>query len=616
MASNRSKRAGSDSSRFQGTKLHWNFLWKITIRQKPSPLNITIKNLWKQPKNIRVKLKSATPNYTFTQKEFNFLNPKSQEPFSVSVNIEKIDRDSHFSFETSIWADGVFQGNFVHRIDISRNIEKDTNLLSFPFVFPDDWEKKEELKNVEPRTLRAHLDNIHTKPEYMILSTESKKYLELHIFRLMENTLERAGTIKIPDASVLTRVMRVDLDYDGNLDYVIVSAHTDKNKYMGYNTINLIQYSFVKHDFSPLLNQQTYQLPPGVTDPQHIYSFYKKELDNGRHVALPVLQTNGKLIESDQEDSIFSTENPEKFQKRVYYVDFHSSKPGWMEFYAFENKLFKENIRKKLNLNFYRSSIILQVLPQPHERFYTGTTDLLFALSNGNCYVLSTGYHGLLSRQAENIKAVSPDLCSYTSFGNPIREFTDKNFESNIPLAMHQIQSSALGFTSIWDSSYNLRPGSKLLTVSEDLRIRKILSPLFTFASKDSTYTLFEETDGILLLTASDSEEPVYSRFPLVKSSLLPRILFHATVSPSFFREKNGPLKPAFEVSYASITKNHLFLLTIDKNKKLYTPTKFNLHIPKHCAATHSVSWQGESMALVFYCASDQGKSLKMLPIR
>ncbi len=587
---------------------------------KTSPLNIKIKSLWKKAKNIRVRLKSHTPNYTFTQKEFNFSNPESQEfSFPVSVNIKKIDEGSHFSFDVSLWANGKSQGSFSHRVDISRNIEKDTSLISFPLVYPTEWETREDMRDVSPKTIHAHLGDINTKPEYMIEEPlrENEKYLKIHVFRLLDNKIKRANTIEIPNASLLIRIMRIDLNYDGKLDYLVISAHPERVEAGNRNkVIKSVQYSFVKHDFSPLLNQQTYSSPVNVESPYEFFSFYKKELDNGRHIALPIFHTKGRLINSDRANSIFSNEEPEKYQKRIYYLDFDPNKHGWMNFYAFENALFKRNIKEKLNLDFYRSGKILQILPQPSKDFDTGTTDILFRVIKDGCYILSTGYHGLQNRTVENIKSVSPDLCSYGSSGEPVIEFTDRNFKYGMPLAMYQIQNLELGFTSVWDSNYKLRPGSELLKISEDLLVRRIQSHLATFTSKNSTYSLFEETDGLVLLAASDSKEPVYSRFPLVKSSLLPGFFFHSTISLSFFGGKDKPLRPAFEVDYSPITKKHLFLLTIDKNGKLYAPTRFNLHIPEGCSALDSASWEGKSMAFVFYCAENRKKTLKFLPIR
>ncbi len=592
------------------------FFMKDDHLVETSPLNIKIKSLWKKTKNIRVKLKSNTPNYTFAQKEFNFSHPEALETFPVSVDIRKIGRESHFSFELSVWANDVFQGNFIHRINISRNIEKDAGLISLPFIFPVGWEAREDIKNITPITISTHSENIHTKPEYMFLSPlrEDRKYLELHVFRSMDHGIKKAGIIEVSGASNLIRTIRIDLNYDSELDYLIISSYETKVKDQKKPKV-IVQYSFVKHDFSPLLDQQTYQLPFGMEYPGEISSFYKKELKNGKQVAFPVFYANGSLVESDKDSSIFSTENPESPQMRVYYADFHPTKHGWMNFYAFENFLFKQHIDKKLNLDFHKNGTILQILPQSNKHFYTGTTELLFKVSNGDCYVLSVSYYDLLNRKAENIKAVSPDLCSYASFGRPVFEFTDRSFESGVPLAMYQIQGPALAFASIWDSNYNLRPGSALLRIFEDMQIRSVNSSLVSFASKESTYTFFEETDGLVLVAASGSREPVYSRFSLVKSSLLPGIFFHSTITPSFFGGKGRPLRPALIVNYSPITKKHLFLLTIDRNKKLYLPTKFNLHIPKSCSALVTAAWE-KSMAFVFYCAYGREKILKILPIR
>jgi cell wall-associated protease len=546
--------------------------WRqVVVRGNKSRIIIPVRNFGLPSDVAEVTLRAQSKGLLISSEAQIVPALNKGEGIELSFDAEIIDfNDDHLvTFEVSI-TEGNQTLQYKNEIPIVRDIRGESTIRNKKIQFKNESLPLGGFKNNE---LYSFVNTVESfgpskKHEFFlrrILKEAPTKDLEITLFsKTGETYIQASKLILVPYALNLVNFVRVDMNFDGNEDYLVqVLCEKEGKKYF--------HFSFYNHELNPLWSD----FPSASLDLNtYVQSLNELSFLTLLHPTLgkiyvPAFFTEGKLPLIDQ--VVTSWDKPDNTKKnRLYYLEpFNSS----LRLRSATTNLWEESIKKSLGLKWNEDVQVEQLLPVSSEDLAEGSLRLLVSAGIGS------------KRKIFITKFTTQEIRR----GLPLPQLVLQT-ENILPL----LQLNQDGFSSVGEVYFNIydRERSKIVSTSSLNQIDNfifknsseddvIVGQLGAFAF-DSELISILETREELIWVARGSENIVL-RKPKIRYSFLSQKLLAEMYSPVIIKNSSASV-PALYADMTSVTGNRISVLEALKGK-LTSSMKNSLSVPSFCKA-------------------------------
>ncbi len=579
-------------------------------QSKKINFNLKIKNYWKNSGSVQVKIKIDHPAIKLKTDHFSISSLQKGQVWTLPLSAQVLNTDDHsdFIFEVFISTSGQTELAFKHKIIISRLIDDDDpSIITLPII------TKEPYNNLLFETIPVY-KNASTQPEFFI-TERNKDSLKLTIFKTEDKQITEQAPLFFQSVNHLLSILKVDINYDGELDYWIRVFGKDENN----NT--LLRHIFLNSDLKPLYPDFPYfnlKFEAGVilTDMKNL-RFLPHTLNGTDLIALPLFYEEGFIPEIDQNIDPFEFEENKK-QLRIYYYQPEISKQNEasLKIRLFNNYSFYDQIQKQLNLHFLDNVDILSILPQSQDKFSKQIVEILLSIGQGvsrNYFVMTLNEHSITHRSYELSNGRYTNLILDNHFFSPTILLDEQTALFDFGVSSFSYNTNTKAGVSIFNSN-NLTQIRHSFEIYQKQNTDHLSALIQAFEKNEQTYLFYQSKSNIVLHQYGSKGEYRWER-PLIRSSFLPGHLFNELPYP-VIAEHNNTLVPAIYIDATSLISNHIYLWMVTENGPI-SPIKLNLDVPSHCKTRNPVPFGEKGVfAMSFLCRKGSNYELKLLPLR
>lgn len=586
-------------------------LEEVIIQSSTKNFNfiVPIKNLWADTKNIKVTVdldrtfNSTSSAYsteiTFKKKTFTIeqLNEGETKELSIEGEIRNIEQDNTLAIIIKISSDTFAEKTFYHQLRIVTSLEKDPRFLEIVKEIIIDPSIKKPIAMRREDEMRTNLSTItdpffqNKYPEYYIEDIFDKG-TKIFIFRTDSSDkvspFKVALTLTIPNSSSLLSVSLQDVNYDGKLEYQIITiAKIAEEKFIQYSYFNYNgDATFKTYNHLRFVPETSIVNYKKVT-----YIPYKSSLLKSM-IAIPFYFDEGKTPAKDLNKDPFE-ENSNASTLKDYHFFYltptkEKDKNIYFETRIFDNYQWNNIARSKLAAAWNDSIDMVDILPQSLQNFKNGLGYGIISVGKNylrNYYSITfkPQYTEELNEFDINIEPLTTNGVHLEgSFLFPI---TNLDLSSN---SSNQINSGAMfvGHETNTNVRMSLIDYSKrdrnLLSIlySHPFQRDSVLSAFACYKSDNDYYTFLQTKSSLLLERFTDRGVSYVDMRPITRFSFLPGSLYNEIFYPISI---SNPKRPALYVDATEINRKDIYILTLDTLKKLISPIKYNIRVPTNC---------------------------------
>ncbi len=594
---------------------------------------LPLKNYWGDLSNIKIRLSHKGTAYQLNRSEYRLQQLKEGTSVFLEILGKVIDaeKDRDFDLQVDIVSNGENIGSYTHYAVFVVNSSKDPRMITKTIKFKD---KVLPLGKVLPREIDRRpvmsanimtvtdLYNQSAYPDYWLrFVNQTRKGMEITLFGSDESQLiQKEKPIFIKYATKLLLFYKMDFNYDGQLDYLIISLLQRSKQDRG-----ILMFSYYDKDLNPLYGKYSqwqfrpendYMLPRFQNI--RFLSHHSEQLGK---IAIPAFLTENVIPLADMEQDRFKRKDYSAKEHLYFLQPKFKAEQVLLETRIIDNDLFLDHLRKQMKLQWYENISFTHGLTQDQNSFKEGRLNAI--LSVGNSYPAQNfifSFHDVIDGIA-SYEILDNQLQGLGHFSlNPmIRLDESAGPESK---AHFYAGSSLVGFNSIRSvqmiSLQSELPNKMgVSATTEYLRDDKLdffVGFIAGYKKGDDLYSFFQ-TQGNLLLVKSNQMgvDKVFSK-QVRRVRFLDKFLFSETFFPIAIKDKAGKLSPALFVNETEVSGNMVHLLTADE-ESLKAPIKHSVFVPSNCTAMNPIEMD-HSYAYSFLCKEKDGWSLKYLPLK
>lgn len=566
------------------------------------PLNI--KNFGAEAKDVVIKINSRSSAFNLSQQ---VVVPaiRPGEIITVRMEGEVADPEAHnqVQFDVVVEIPGLAAKSFTHEFRIARDILRDKNITSVPFEFAGAalpvGTFKEDLARNLINTVEVLGPEVGIPEYYLPKQTKETNSLDIKILRPNNGKMkEVAGMISLPAATQLMNVLKVDINLDGEMDYLVRAVACDKDCDNAAKASRYIQYSLWSKNLKPLLGEKSIWkfLPTMFNVDLKSQRFLRVETKEFGALALPAFLELGVVPLQQQVLGAF-TKPDSSAARRVYYLEPVSNPEGRVELVTrtLSTASFISKVRSTVKAQAHDEIQMMFLLNQTKEDLKIGRVNAVISVGKG---YLRQNISATLGTKDLNLKPfdVSQNLWGYEHLNALNLETLD-------------VSDSFTGLAS--RSRLVMFQDAKSYTYSSHESAETALGTIASFRDQENQYTFFQ-TPSYLVLAHNNDQGTVLSQMKINRFSFLPGVLFNDSFYPVFTKNQEK-LAPALYVDETDIQSNIVSFTVVD-GEKLISPIRLSAYVPPICKALNPVRLENEEgHSLTMLCFENKQWSMKFV---
>ncbi|MEK6706134.1 MAG: S8 family serine peptidase [Bdellovibrionota bacterium] len=481
--------------------------------------------------------------------------------------------------------------SYSHTLTLALDLMTDPGTQNFPVVF------LEGSTNIGINNLATVNSYGLTNDVEYFTSLKTPSGLQVSLFRQDVNIIREIGSFEMPGVSKLLPdlpIMRVDLNLDGNQDYLVGGLLIDDK-----NEVTGIKYGYIGTDLKPLLPSHPYfdLVYEGMLPSWKNLQFLPIKLDDSIKLRVPVFFERGTIPKKDLDQDPFSFEKNLK-KMRLYYLEPEVTGNGAIfRTRAFLNSATEKKIHEALGTGLKQDLEILAFLKQSREALEKGEVSLLVSRGNG---ALQTYF--LLKVNGTDLGARRFELKEFDSRG---MDLGSQMIEQALVLSPEDgVSNIATSITGIFSKTRArvlvVPPQAYGVSTPASLDIRdpgtmeKPLELIKAFVIGDDVVSFFE-ADSKLVVYGRYKNMEIYSEGPISRSSFLPGKLFSQRFSPVSVSVAGNTYAPGLFIDNSMVFGPNAITWTITDKGELITPARLAFEVPPECRVLNPALIDGKS---------------------
>lgn len=599
---------------------------------------VEIKNYWKKSDQLTVMVKSLSKGVSVTNSKFVLpsLNQGESVTQNIRFRINNVNIDNELDYEVSIKdSKGKIQ-KFRNSVVIVKKFDAKKSLVK---TF-----KVDGLKNgVALKTLESHPRgsgglSYYTSDVVLVDNSDSDKALRksglyFDLYNFSKNSIVRQHSLFVANAVRMLNVWKMDLNSDGREDILLRTVVEKKQE--GKESFYQLEYRYLTADLKPLYDDGSVfkVAEEGIYLNNEEYSFVSMNTRLG-NVLVPVyLQASVVPNENPRQmkDKAFqarkngiSRRHLRNFKKingakRVIYLEPIFKDGEWIMYPSlYDDFVFQEKLRKKMQLPFYAQVRPLGIVPKSRANGFAKTVDIIFAAGSETEQRYFT-VNLNEARLKQSILSYDPidvgylNLQHYKRTPLTVVDGNNVNFQGGMsfvsffnPTLGHQFNIEAKNFVEV-QSDYR---------IEQDDPKDHFTSFLHTFLQDGVMHSFYQSRAKIMYFKGKNGQVSKQGR-PLVLSRFLPGKVFSYLYYPVVKSTRKGKV-PSLFVDATQMNTRAMFLWTLNKNR-FSSPISSSWQVPENCVVRNPVELvAGEEFNFVMQCRddNDRGGYIHYLPIK
>jgi hypothetical protein len=530
-------------------------------------LNVPVRNYGLEATDISVRLESLTPGLEILNEVQTIDRLRTSEvrvvPFEVKI--------SNFNMESSVRirvtmtsAEG--ERAFLNDIPVSRDVKSEASFKKLAFQF-----KAATLPvgNIENGKVVSYLNTVETygksKAQEFYLRRvlkEEKKLMITLLRRTSKGIVEVANPIVIEKFSSLINFLRLDLNLDGEDDYlvqaVVENAKGDKE----------FHFSFYDNNLKPLWSQ--FQ-SVGVTIDLLIknmsdLSFARMDHPELGKMLVPVFFTEGQIPKLDQTKDFYGRLDVSR-ENRLYYLE-PQVKEKLFRIRTFTHPAWREQVKKELNSKWFETVLVENILPISEKDVAAGKVRAIISVGQGTkrqIFISSFDTRSVLRGRT------LPQIVLQTEFIDTLYAVTPKGLEAVGESYLNVYDRSRAKIVQTKESGQ-----SHQLNYTHEAETDLIISEIAAFENGDEKLSILQTRDELVSLLTKEGKTIRSSRPKLRYSFFSAKVLSEMYLPVIYSRTHQAP---ALYVDSTGVTGNRVYLFE-EQEGKLVSSVQNSLIVP------------------------------------
>lgn len=569
---------------------------------------VPIKNYGKNPVTVEARLALESPAVRITSKTRRVmeLKPGETQPLWIQGLVIDEDGDSAITLRTKIKLVNGPSKVFKNSLSFTKDIQ------SIPSVI-------ERAVEGVPADLVTDLRQVSQRSDSpgifeLFRSIKDNDGLQVLVYRENQKKFTQVNAVKLRRSNSIRKILRIDLNMDGQKDYAVFSRFDDKESQKSF-------VSYLDHRLKPLfkganeipidfgdsskngrwtLDSEFLPLatPYGTMKMPLFYQRLAKVPNQSRHKDplefidedRPSYQVLMMTLETKEEVPIFRVE-------RVDTVDFYI------------------RLRNELGLRNWQPLKVVHLFPATQKEYNQGIVRGVLAVESRNGiqeFVISFQGSHLYKKPRYGIdstKYESGVLSGQLSLG-----LTDIR-TGEIELKSGRIQATAnrgyLGQAQMM--GLDLTEIRRRIQFAMEDPSEKILGYIRGFSADEADYLFAQSTSYISGIVDNGGSTSVFTK-NIVRSNFFPGTLFRESLYP-VVATQDGNLRPGVFVDDTQVSSQHVYSWLMDPSG-LYRPMKYDVSIPEKCLPLKPILWRSSKrMAYTFKCIDKEKIKFMFLPL-
>jgi cell wall-associated protease len=557
-------------------------------------LNVPIRNLGLEASKIVVQIESLSTGVEFIDgvKQLDLIKSSEIKDLLFDVRVTNLYAESQVKIKITISGpEGIL--SFLNDIPVVRDIKNEALFKKNSFTFAKKPLPMGSIVNGRINPFLSTLESYGASRShefYVRRTSKEEKSLTLTVFRHQEdNIIEAIRPIVINQFQNLINFLKVDLNLDGQEDYLVQTINEDqKGKYF--------QFAFYNHDFLPLWNEfqdVRVELDLNVARMDDL-RFIRLDHNSLGKMMIPSFFTEGQLPKIDQRIDFYGRWDTSK-ENRLYYLEPQISERKF-RIRALTTNIWKEKVKADLKSKWFESVISENILPVSSEDASKGLVRIIMSVGQGTLrkIFISTfdSHHTLLGNPIPQLVLQSENI-------DPLLSITENGFENNGEVFFNVYDRTRIKVVTTKNSqqigqvSYNHKAETDFIT-----------GHIASFKNAEETTTVLQTRDELVTISSNEGQTSISMRPKLRYSFFSSKVLSEMYHPVSYNRDNTKA--PALYVDSTAVTGNRIYLFETQAGS-LVSSILNSIIVPSNCKALNpSYSFEAKTHEFVFLCLEEK----------
>ncbi|OFZ26270.1 MAG: hypothetical protein A2381_19060 [Bdellovibrionales bacterium RIFOXYB1_FULL_37_110] len=578
-------------------------------KSKTFAFNLPIKNYWMEMQNINVAVQVINPSIKKPVSEFLNITLKNGEVKNLPIKgkLDDLNLDSNVMIKVTI-VNQNHQSHYQFETPLVRNISSEdeeiirarlhTSMPVEKILF-----KKDDKLYANINTVWDHYKIDHFPSYYYSEVIDGK--LTLSMFTKKNEDLVEFKR-ELPLVTRILNVTRMDLNYDGVLDFFISAI--GKN-----GAEEFLQYLYLDNHLQDLVAGTGFFYRP----PVKIFLDTKKSTFipftwNNQRIAVPVWVDYGLIPPASKNPDPFASED--KNQRKHIYMLVPSQKNlddplSEMHLKILDDYRFNDLLRKEHDLFWSDQISILGSYTQNEAFLKKG--EALFQITIGESFLRK--YFTLRVSQDLQYQISEVDVKEIALEGSykiPVNVIGDAQTK-------YMEHTAFVGFQTDTLAQYAMMNNETLhldyfFRYEQKIKSDHLLGVMASYIKNDRLFSFMQSKSNIVLVTMLHDQLDVFYH-PINRVSFIAGNIFNELYYPVVYGTGAQKL-PAYYIDATSLHSGHVYIIKASENG-LVAPIKNNVYIPKNCLPMNPVKIENDLEAYSLLCLENGEAVFKYIPI-
>ncbi len=586
--------------------------FKYDQKTKEVTGKIAIENLSRKTVNKKIKVESLTKAYSL----------KIQKNFSLRA-LGIIDIPLKFSVGD--------QSKAPDRIKIKVSFDDKKYIVEYPILYDLNLDLLTK-KRISPQDsaliresaeskLRPILNFQEGEEEYYTVTIKAGVGLELTIFQENQSTLKSKKKILLEKSNKITSLMKLDLNADGEKDYLVFSIHRIVNKEQPEKSETYWQYSYYDKNLNPLYGERSQfrYVPVRSTFPNEYntnfedllftlprnpkdISFVTQEVEGIGKIAFPVFYSGFSFVPIHQQSKDAFSRLGTEAEDQIFYLKLEE-KDG--KDFLITYSLLDEEFIKRVMGRSYKLKQFRVIGPLKDDSSCKRGTCAKFLVLSGDSYYKTVNLVTITNNFEYTVEKVEGEVWDLGKFAK--REVFANQDSSYSRHDYVQITNQ----DSLTQYKYK---NGKINLLETQIDKYSTYYPLASFDSEEAELDIYFQDFNLSLFDKVNNQ---WTTHPWKFYSFIP-VNNQAMLYESTYFQFEGVLKPAILWNGQSLTEDSYQLAVFDGNK-IFRPLSHAFKVPRGCQRlSNRLNKSIKSFEIPFVCGKRGSKNLTLftLPLK
>jgi len=573
----------------------------VKADQTETKIAILVRNFGLPSGEFQVKLESLSDGIEFSSEAQTVSDISSNKVKEIvfPVKILNVYAESDIKMKVTI-IEGDKTHSYFNEIPVVRDVRTDPKLKTLKFTFVDKALPLGVVKEGDIVPFISTVDSYSksTKHDFfmsrIIKVDKDLPKLEITIYNRHGQSYDEAPKkILIEHAIKMVNLIRVDVNFDGQEDYMVQALAGEKDK-------RYFIFSFYNHEMNPVWPKfQDVALKMDLyLESMNDISFIRHEHKSLGPMMVPAFVTNGQLPKADQVLTAFDRLDVQ-IKKRLYSL--LPMDDGTFQVRALTTNVWSENIKRDLKSKWYETVEVEQLLPTSTKDGMKAQLRVLVSvgeLSSRKLFIYAFDHKTNVTQKA------LPQLVLQSDDVDPLYKISSDGLkvEGDVYFNIYDRTRSKVVFTK------DLEQKGQLI-YRHDTETDLIAGHLVSFDQTDSILSILQTREELITITSQKSGIVKKSSRPKLRYSFLSQKLLSELYSP-VISLRDGIQSPALYVDGTSVTGNRIHLLEV-REGSLVSNIKNSILVPPTCKAMTPVPTESGSHDFMFLCFEQNSWMIK-----